>query len=85
MVRVRLYTRQWCGYCTAAERLLDRKGIAYESIDTTGDRDLRRWLRMESGRSTVPVIFIDNVAIGGYEELRTLDGQGALERLIDPG
>ncbi|TIT98238.1 MAG: glutaredoxin 3, partial [Mesorhizobium sp.] len=29
MVDVTIYTRMMCGYCVAAKRLLERKGIAY--------------------------------------------------------
>ena len=81
---VKLYTRRWCGYCTAAEHMLDAKGITYESIDTTGDHAQRRWLRDVTGRSTVPQIFIDGRSIGGYDELRALDRTGELDRLLHP-
>ena len=79
---VKMYTRRWCGYCTAAERLLDQKGVSYELIDTTGDHDLRRWLLEQTGRSTVPQIFIDGIAIGGYDDLRALDRKGELDRML---
>lgn len=79
---VKMYTRQWCGYCVAAERLLKRKGVAYEEIDTTGKPDLRRWLANETGRSTVPQIFIDGQSIGGYDEMNALDRAGKLDALL---
>ena len=79
---VKMYTRRWCGYCTAAERLLDAKGVAYENIDTTGDHATRRWLVEQTGRSTVPQIFIDGVSVGGYDDLRALDRKGELDRLL---
>ena len=28
MAKVEIYTRQLCGFCTAAKRLLDKKGVA---------------------------------------------------------
>jgi glutaredoxin 3 len=77
---VRMYTRRWCGYCTAAERLLSEKGVAYELIDTTGDHATRRWLvDATGGRTTVPQIFINGQAIGGYDDLRALDRRGELD------
>ena len=79
---VKMYTRRWCGYCTAAERLLDAKGVSYENIDTTGDHATRRWLVEQTGRSTVPQIFIDGVSIGGYDDLRALDRRGELDRML---
>lgn len=79
---VTFYTRRWCGYCTAAERLLEQKGVSYERIDTTGDHLLRRWLVDKTGRTTMPQVFVDDVPIGGYDDLRALDRKGELDRLL---
>ena len=80
--QVKIYTRRWCGYCVAAERLLTSKGIAYEQIDATGNPELRKWLLEATGRSTVPQIFIDGKPIGGYDDLKALDRTGALDRML---
>ena len=79
---VQIYTRRWCGYCAAAERLLKQKGVAYEQIDTTGDPGLRRWLAQATGRATVPQIFVGGEPIGGYDDLRALDRAGRLDALL---
>jgi glutaredoxin 3 len=79
---VKIYTRRWCGYCVAAERLLTQKGVAYEQIDATNDPALRRWLVEATGRTTVPQIFIDGTSIGGYDELRALDRAGRLDAML---
>ncbi len=80
--QVKIYTRQACGYCTAAERLLKDKGVAFETIDCTGDREKRRWLADLTGSSTVPQIFIDGKAIGGYDDMRALERRGELDKLL---
>jgi glutaredoxin 3 len=80
--RVKIYTRRWCGYCTAAERLLAARGIEYEQIDATGDPELRRWLVEATGRSTVPQVFIDGKPVGGYDDLKALDRAGGLAALL---
>jgi glutaredoxin 3 len=81
--KVKMYTRRWCGYCTAAERLLHQKGVEFEQIDCTGDHQTRRWLvDVTGGRTTVPQIFIDGTSIGGYDELRALDRKGELDRML---
>jgi glutaredoxin 3 len=80
--QVTIYTRQWCGYCTAAERLLRGKGIEFENIDCTGDRAKRAWLAEVTGRTTVPQIFIDGHAIGGYDDMKALDQAGELDKLL---
>ena len=81
---VKMYTRKWCGYCTAAERLLQDKQVCYEQIDTTGDHATRRWLVEQTGRTTVPQIFIAGRSIGGYDELNELERTGQLDRLLEP-
>jgi glutaredoxin 3 len=81
--QIKMYTRKWCGYCTAAERLLDKKGVPYENIDVTGDHEKRKWLvEVTNGRTTVPQIFIDGRSIGGYDELNALDRRGELDKLL---
>ena len=40
MADVTIYTRQMCGYCSAAKRLLDRKGVAYTEHDATFSPEL---------------------------------------------
>ena len=79
---VKIYTRQWCGYCSAAERLLRSKGVAFENIDCTGDRAKREWLAELTGSSTVPQIFIDGKGIGGYDDMKALDRAGELDKLL---
>ncbi len=79
---VKVYTSSWCGFCTAAKHLLKAKGIPFDEIDTTGDDDVRAWLRQTTGRRTVPQIFIGDHPIGGYEELRMLDVEGKLGALL---
>lgn len=83
--KVVMYTRDYCGYCSAAERLLAGKGITYEHINATNKPDVRKWLAETTGRSTVPQIFIDDRPIGGYDDLRALDRRGELDKLIAGG
>jgi glutaredoxin 3 len=80
--QVTIYTRQWCGYCTAAERLLKDKGVTFENVDCTGDREKRQWLVEVTGRTTVPQIFIDGRPIGGYDDMRALERNGTLDQLL---
>lgn len=83
MASVRVYTTQWCGYCNAAKRFLSSvKGVSYEEIDVSGDADARRWLTETTGQSTVPQIFVGDLPIGGYTDMRALDSAGKLDPLL---
>lgn len=79
---VRVYTTRICGYCVAAKRLLDRKGVPFEEIDVSHDHETRAWLVQASGQRTVPQIFIGERSIGGFSELRALDLAGELDDLL---
>jgi glutaredoxin 3 len=79
---VKIYTRKWCGYCAAAERLLRGKRIEFENIDCTGDHAKREWLAEVTGRTTVPQVFIDGRPVGGYDDLKMLERSGELDRLL---
>jgi glutaredoxin 3 len=81
-VPVKIYTTATCGYCRAALRLLTDKGVAFDHQDVTGDAATRRWLAEETGRTTVPQIFIGDRAIGGYDDLAELNRRGELDRLL---
>lgn len=76
--RVRVFGTTYCGSCRRAEALLEKQGIPFEKIDVTGDAEARAELiKAANGRQTVPVIFIDNQPIGGYEDLvRYIANQG---------
>lgn len=82
MAKVVMYSTQYCPYCVQAKALLRHKGVAFEEIDVSGDEELRSAMVEASGRRTVPQIFINDSAIGGFEELRTLEEQGELDRLL---
>ena len=80
--QVKIYTTDWCGYCSAALRFLRSRGVTFEQIDVDGNATLRRWLVEATGRTTVPQIFIDGEPIGGYTDMRALDERGILDRML---
>jgi glutaredoxin 3 len=78
-MQVTIYTTTYCGFCQRAEDLLRRRGIAYRKVDVTTDPQTREELvERANGRRTVPVIFFDDRAIGGYSELAAMDARGEL-------
>ncbi|MDP2120814.1 MAG: glutaredoxin 3 [Hoeflea sp.] len=83
MADVTLYTRQFCGFCTAAKRLLDGKGVGYTEHDATFSPDLRQeMIAKANGRTTFPQIFIGGVHVGGCDELHALDRAGKLDPML---
>ena len=80
-----MYMTGHCGYCHAAERLLERKGIRdIERIRVDLDPTRRAEMRARSGRTSVPQIWIDGRHVGGYDELYELAHEGGLEPRLEP-
>ena len=83
MAAITIYTRAMCGYCTAARRLLDRKGVAYTEHDASFSPELRQeMIARAGGRTTFPQIFIGSHHVGGCDELHELERQGRLYDLL---
>ena len=82
MASVVIYTRQFCGYCSAAKKLLESKGVAYEEHDATYAPELRQQMIERAGRSTFPQIFINERHVGGCDDLHALDRAGELDALL---
>lgn len=86
MADVTIYTRMMCGYCAAAKRLLDRKGVAYTEHDASFSPELRQeMIARAHGRSTFPQIFVGDVHVGGCDDLHALEAEGRLDGLLATG
>jgi len=80
---VTIYTRMMCGYCSAAKRLLDKKGVAYVERDASFSPELRQeMIQRANGRATFPQIFVGDVHVGGCDDLYALDERGGLDELL---
>lgn len=83
MATVTIYTTRFCPYCMAAKQLLSRHEIEFDEIGLDGRPEQRRELSESNGGwRTVPMIFIGDQLIGGFNELDTLARQGDLEGLV---
>jgi len=85
MAEIVIYTRQFCGYCTAAKRLLDSKGVTYVEHDGTYEPAIRAEMTERSnGGRTFPQIFINERHVGGCDDLHALERAGELDALLSP-
>lgn len=81
-VNVVMYGKWLCPYCIMARRLFKNKGIQYKEISVSWNS--KRWDEMEqkSGGNTVPQIFINDEALGGYDAIAALDREGKLDQIL---
>ena len=82
MAVIKVYTKKFCGYCTAAKQLLASKGYAFEEIDMEGNRELMLEVMRKSGQRTAPQIFVGERSIGGYRELAMANSRDDLDLLL---
>jgi glutaredoxin 3 len=80
---VEIYTQWGCPYCVRAKALLDSKGVTYTEIDVTMDTKKRAEMaERKPGARTVPQIFVDNVALGGSDDIAALNAAGKLDPIL---
>ncbi len=80
--KIEIYGTSFCRHCLAARQLLDSRQIDYtEYLIDLKPLERNEMLR-RCGRKKVPQILINNVAIGGDEDLMALDASGELDRLL---
>lgn len=81
--RVEMYTKWGCPFCVRAMSLLGSKGVDVIEYDITmGGPKRTEMLERAPGRTTVPQIFIDDVHVGGSDELAALDRAGKLDSML---
>lgn len=71
---IRIYGKEQCSFCDAAKRLLDQHGIAYEYSQLGLDFTKEELSNIAPHARTFPQIFLDEINIGGYQDLVTKIG-----------
>jgi glutaredoxin 3 len=80
---IKVYTSSTCGFCIAAKQLLSSVEAPFEEIQLDQNPELRLKLSEENnGWRTVPMIFIGESFVGGFQELLKLHQQGELVKMI---
>ena len=80
---VEIYTWSHCPYSTRAKTLLQQKEVEYIEYCIDGDEQARElMIQRANGRKTMPQIFINNLHIGGCDDLHGLEEIGYLDRLL---
>lgn len=84
MAHILMYSTGTCPYCIRAEQLLKRKGIEdIEKVRVDLDPARRDEMMAKTQRRTVPQIFIDDLHVGGFDDLAALDHAGKLDPLLE--
>ena len=80
---VRMFTTQVCPYCIRAKQLLKQRGVdTIDEIRVDLNPSQRDAMIAQTGRRTVPQIFIGDTWVGGCDDLIALDQKGGLVPLL---
>ncbi len=83
MAAVKMYTTLVCPYCVRAKHLLKQRGVdQIEEVRVDLDPSQRDTMIQQTGRRTVPQIFIGDTHVGGCDDLIALDQRGGLMPLL---
>ena len=66
--QVAILTREGCGYCAKAKKLLKDLGYDYSEV-SLGNANRSRIVGAITGKGTVPQVFVNGSLIGGLEDL----------------
>lgn len=77
-----IYTFKTCPFCIRAKRLMDNKGIDYEEIDISNQKEKLEELEAKTSCSTVPQIFVNDEFIGGCDNIVELHKKDEFDRVF---
>ncbi|BAZ16851.1 glutaredoxin 3 [Calothrix sp. NIES-4071] len=82
--KVEIYTWRTCPFCIRAKALLREKGVDFTEYAIDGDEVARgKMAQRANGRRSLPQIFIDDLHVGGCDDIHALDAKGKLDELLE--
>ena len=69
MKKITIYTTLFCGYCNAAKKWLEQKGLEYQEIRLYEGNEMEKFREAYPELRTSPQIFCDGENIGGFTDL----------------
>jgi glutaredoxin 3 len=82
MTKIVMYTKEHCPYCDNAKAFLKSKQLAFTEIRVDLDSAKLAEMIKLSGRRSVPQIFVNDQAIGGFDDMALLAKNGQFDQLL---
>ncbi len=73
---VTIYSTPTCHFCQMTKDFLKEKGIAFTDYDVAQDLEKRQEMISKSGQMGVPVIFVGDEMIIGFDQERLVSALG---------
>ncbi len=82
MPRIVLYTIATCPYCMATKNFLKARNLSWRELRVDTDPQAREAMIASTHRTSVPQILINDVHVGGFDDLIAMNRSGALQPLL---
>lgn len=70
-MKVLIYTKDNCPFCTKVKALFTIKGVDWTECKVNEDITREEFISLFPEQKTLPLVFINDEKVGGYEETRT--------------
>lgn len=77
-----IYCSDTCPFCQRAYQLLENRGIPFKKYYVKSQNDWDK-VTEKTGRNTVPQIFINDIHIGGFDDLSVAEQSGKLDKILN--
>jgi monothiol glutaredoxin len=72
-----------CGFSSTAVAILERLGVAFESVDVLADMEIRQGIKAYSDWPTIPQLYIGGEFVGGSDIMMEMYQAGELGELLE--
>ena len=72
-----------CGFSSTAIQILERLGVAYETVDVLADPEIRAGIKAYSEWPTVPQLYVKGEFVGGSDIMMEMYQSGELTEMVD--
>jgi monothiol glutaredoxin len=71
-----------CGFSSTAVAILERLGVAFESVDVLADQEIRAGIKEYSDWPTIPQLYVKGEFVGGSDIMMEMFQAGELQALV---
>jgi len=68
MLKIKIYSTPYCGYCKMAKDFFDKNGFAFEEVDVSVDEAAAKDMVARTNQMGVPVIEIGDEIVVGFNK-----------------
>jgi monothiol glutaredoxin len=72
-----------CGFSSTAIAILERLGVAFETVDVLADMDIRQGIKSYSEWPTIPQLYIGGEFVGGSDIMIEMYQAGELAEALE--